>query len=139
MEFCLWNSKLKKQNGYTEQLKFRFGFEYIQVVDDFEIELIKFQRNTAFCGNDGLPYALLIGKTKSESIPEKITVLSYCDNRTFNVGDKLKIKPTKNPTDSTSLNPIYFVKDTLINGNKTKWVIGSENKAIWGRPDKLNE
>ena len=103
------------------------------------MELVKFVRNTAYCGTEGLPYALLIGKTKSELLPKSITILSYCDDRIFKIGEKLKIEPTENPTEKTTMNPIYFVKDTIINGNKSRWVIGSEYKAIWGRPIKLNE
>lgn len=103
------------------------------------MELLEFIQNSAFCGTKGMPYALLIGKTKSEFLPEKITVLSYCDDRVFNVGENLNIKPTENPTERTTINPIYFIKDTIINGNKSRWVIGSENKAIWGRPIKLND
>jgi len=102
------------------------------------MELVQFQKNTFYCGTEGLPYALLIGKTNSNDLPKNITVLSYCDDRIFNVGDKLNIEPTKNPTKSTSLNPIYFVKDTIIDGNKINWLIGSEYKTIWGRPTNLN-
>ena len=116
-----------------------FEFDYFSRKDNFEMELVKFQRNTASCGTEGLPYALLIGKTNSESLPEIVTVLSYCDDRIFNVGDRLRVEPTENPTKSTSMNPIYFVKDTMINGNKSRWIIGSEYKTIWGRPLKISE
>jgi hypothetical protein len=117
----------------------RFEFDYFSRKDNFEMELVKFQRNTASCGTEGLPYALLIGKTNSESLPENVTVLSYCDDRIFNVGDRLRVEPTENPTKSTSMNPIYFVKDTMINGNKSRWIIGSEHKTIWGRPLKISD
>jgi len=129
----------KSQSGIKYSAENRFGFEYLKVKDSFEMELVKFVRNTAYCGTGGLPYALLIGKTKSELLPKNITILSYCDDRIFKIGEKLKIEPTENPTEKTTMNPIYFVKDTIINGNKSRWVIGSEYKAIWGRPIKLNE
>ena len=129
----------KSQSGIKYSAKSGFGFEYLKVKDSFEMELVEFFQNTADCGNEGLPYALLIGKTKSELLPENITVLSYCDDRIFKIGEKLKIEPTENPIEKTTMNPIYFVKDTIINGNKNRWVIGSEYKAIWGKPIKLNE
>jgi len=124
----------KSQQGIDYSKQNRFEFDYFNTKDIFEIEILQFQRNTASCGTEGLPYALLIGKTKSESLPEKVTVLSYCDDRIFRVGDKLKIEPTENPTKKTTMNPIYFVKDSIINGEKMRWLLGSENKTIWGRP-----
>jgi hypothetical protein len=129
----------KSRSGIEYPAQDRFGFDYLETDSIFELELVMFQKNTAYCGTKGLPYALLIGKTKSDLVPEFITVLSYCDNRIFNIGDKLRIEPTENPTKKTSLNPIYFVKDTIINGNKHRWIIGSEYKAIWGRPALINE
>ena len=129
----------KSQSGIKYSAENRFGFEYLNVKDSFEIELVEFFQNTADCGTEGLPYALLIGKTESEFVPKNITILSYCDDRIFKTGEKLKIEPTQNPTEKTTMNPIYFVKDTIINGYKSRWVIGSEYKAIWGRPIKLNE
>ena len=129
----------KSQSGFPYYTENKFGFEYLSVKNSFEMELVDFFQNTGACGTEGLPYALLIGKTKSELLPDNITVLSYCDDRIFKIGEKLKIEPTENPTEKTTMNPIYFVKDTIINGNKSRWVIGSEYKAIWGRPIKLNE
>jgi len=126
----------KSQSGIKYSTENKFGFEYLKVKDSFEMELVEFVRNTAHCGTKGLPYALLIGKTKSEFLPESITVLSYCDDRVFKIGEKLKIEPTENPTKKTTMSPIYFVKDTIINGNKSRWIIGSEFKAVWGRPTK---
>lgn len=129
----------KSQSGIENSAENRFEFEYVKVNDNFEMELVEFVQNTAECFSEGIPYALLIGKTKSKFEPENITVLSYCDDRVFNKGDILNIEPTENPTKKTTLNPIYFVKDTIINGNKSRWIIGSENKTIWGRPNKINE
>ena len=129
----------KSKSGIENISQYKFEFDYIKLKSDFEMELIKFQRNLAHCGTEGLPYALLIGKTDSEFLPKKMTVLSYCDDRIFKVGDKLKIELTDNPTKRTSLNPIYFVKDTIISGIERRWIIGSENKTVWGRPTKLNQ
>lgn len=109
-------------------------FDFIQFDDNFKIKLIEFHKNTAACNTEALPYALLIGETTGSSLPSKISILSYCDNRVFEIGDELIIEPTKDPTKQTSMNPIYFVKDTIINDMSRRWVIGSENKAIWGRP-----
>ncbi len=104
-------------------------FKFIKADMVFEINLIEFYQNTADCGTEGLPYALLIGETSSELLPDKISVLSYCDDRVFKVGEKLKIEPTRNPINETTLNPIYFVKDSVINGIDRRWLIGSEYKA----------
>ena len=129
----------KAKSGIEYSTQNKFEFEYFNTDESFELELVEFYRNSASCGTEGLPYALLIGKTKTESLPEKISVLSYCDDRIFKIGDKLEIEPTENPTKKTTMNPIYFVKDTIINGNKNRWIIGSEYKAIWGRPIKRNK
>jgi hypothetical protein len=129
----------KSQSGIEYSAQNRFGFDYLETNSKFEMELVDFQKNTAYCGTKGLPYALLIGKTNSELVPEYVTVLSYCDDRIFNIGDQLSIEPTENPTKRTTMNPIYFVKDTIINGNKSRWIIGSEYKAIWGLPTKIIE
>ena len=109
-------------------------FDYLETKQEFELLITEFYQNTASCGIEGLPYALLIGETNSNFIPKKVSVLSYCDDRVFKVGTKVKIKPSENPTKLTTMNPIYFIKDTVINGKKRKWIIGSENKAIWGNP-----
>jgi hypothetical protein len=98
--------------------------------------LREFYKNTAACGGEVLPYSLLIGIPTSESLPEKISVLSLCDNRIFNEGDIINIKPIENPTENTSMNPLYLVKDTLINEKKQSWIIGSEYKTIWGLPNR---
>ena len=124
----------KSQQGIDYSKQNRLEFDYFNTKDIFEIELVQFQQNTVSCGTEGLPYSLLIGKTKSESLPGKVTILSYCDDRIFRVGDKLIIEPTENPTKKTTMNPIYLVKDTIINGKKIRWLLGSENKTIWGRP-----
>jgi hypothetical protein len=129
----------KSQSGIKYSADNGLGFEYLNIKQSFDMKLVDFFQNTAHCGTEGLPYALLIGKTESEFVPENITVLSYCDNRIFKVGEKLKIEPTENPTEKTTMNLIYFVKDTIINGNKNRWLIGSEYKAIWGIPIKLNK
>ena len=110
-------------------------FEFITSDKPFELELTEFHPNHFTCFTEGIPYAILIGKTKSENLPEKITVLSYCEDRTFEIGKTLKILPIDDPTKKVSLNPIYLLKDTIIERKKQKWLIGSEYKTIWARPE----
>jgi hypothetical protein len=110
-------------------------FEFITSDKPFELELTEFHPNKFTCFTEGLPYAILIGKTKSKNLPENITVLSYCEDRTFEPGITLTIVPADNPTKRTDLGPIYLVKDTIISEKKQRWLIGSENKTIWARPE----
>ena len=94
-----------------------------------------FVKNSAYCFTEAIPYALLIGQTDnstSSSIPKTITVLARCDNNNYSIGQNLKILPIQDPTTETSLRPLYMTKDTLINNQKFRWLIGSENPAIWG-------
>jgi len=126
---CKSNKHILKNSVYTQK------FDYLNVKKEFEMKLSEFYPNTAYCGTEGLPYALLIGKPTENTLPKRISVLSYCDNRIFKIGEILKIKPTENPTKKTTMNPIYLVKDTIINGIKKRWLLGSENKVIWGIPN----
>lgn len=112
------------------------SFKFFSVDTTFEIEIISFYQNQADCGTEGLPYSLLIGKTNNEMLPDTVSILSYCDNRTFTAGSNVEIQPTKNPTLDTTLNPIFIIKDTIIDNIKTRWIIGSEYQSIWGRPQK---
>jgi hypothetical protein len=130
----IFGCKSKNIGIYDSNANF-IKFEFITTDKPFELKLTEFQANVFACNTEGLPYAVLIGKTYSERLPKKITVLSYCDDRYFEIGEKLKIIPTDNPTKRTSLNPIYLVKDSILNGKKTSWLIGSENKTIWARPE----
>ena len=114
------------------------NFNYIKVSEPFELTVTEFYENSATCATEALPYALIIGTTSTDKLPSKISVLSWCDNRLFRAYDKLTVEPTDNPMDRTTLNPLYFVKDTTLNGSTTRWLIGSEHPAIWGTPT-LNE
>jgi len=112
-------------------------FEFIETKKEFELELTYFQKNLAYCYTEGIPYALLIGKTKDNSLPSTVSVLSKCDNNDYKIGTKFIIAPIENPEKSISLHPIYLVKDTIINKIKYRKVIGSENKAVWGIPKEI--
>ena len=107
-------------------------FDFIKSDCPFDLELTEFHENLFYCYTEGIPYAILIGKTNDNTLPNIVTVLSRCEERTFKIGQKLKINPKKDPRQSISLGLIYSVKDTIIGGKKKRWLIGSENKAIWG-------
>ena len=79
-----------------------------------------------------MPYALLIGETNSEFIPERVSVLSYCDDRILNIS-KTNEKP--NEYNNYESNIFHKRHDNL--WKKRKWIISSENKAIWGNPEIL--
>ncbi len=118
----------------------RFEFNFISHSKEFELEVTEFYKNTFSCATEVVPYALIIGKTFSESLPDEISVLSYCEKKSFDVGMNLIIKPESEPSLLKSPNPmglIYFTKDSIINGVLTDWVIGSEFKAIWGKPIRI--
>lgn len=111
-------------------------FNYFRADSTFEIKITSFYQSKASCGTEGLPYALLIGKTNNKALPDTVSILSYCDKRIFSVGNKVTIEPTKNPTLESTLKPIFIVKDTMIDHVKTHWIIGSEYQSTWGRPEK---
>ncbi|MNK21530.1 hypothetical protein D3C87_397890 [compost metagenome] len=127
--YCCTPKKVLNQN--------KLGFEYIETKEEFEFELTEFYKNNAYCFTEGIPYALLIGKTKSTNLPSTISVLSQCDNNDYKIGSKFIIKPIENPEKRTTLHPIYFVKRTLVDNVKCSKVIGSENKAVWGIPKEI--
>jgi|GEM_PF-4567904 len=111
------------------------GFEYVEAENEFEMELTDFHQNTFYCYTEVVPYSLLIGKPNNPSLPEKISVLSYCDDRVFKVGDILTITPTEKPARLKSMGLVYFMKDTIIDGTKKYEKIGTEHKALWGVPN----
>ena len=126
----------KKQELLT-RIRSNRTFNYIKVEKNFEIEVVEFYRNTASCTTEGgRPYALLIGITNDDLLPDTVSVLSICDNRIFNVGSNVTIEPIENPLLNTSWSPIYFVKDTIINDLKMRWVVGAEYPSVWGIPRK---
>jgi hypothetical protein len=95
-----------------------------------------FVKNSTYCYTEAIPYALLIGQTdnpNSLNIPKTITVLAWCDNKNYSLGQNLKVLPMPDPTTQTTLRPLYVTKDTTINKQILHWLIGSENPAIWGR------
>jgi len=122
------------QSTYRTTISVGRHFDFIQLDTAFEIKLIEFHPSLLECNAQGITYAILIGEITSGSLPSKVSVLSYCDDRKFDIGSTLMIKPTSNPEETTSLNIIYSTKDTIVNGQKSRWLVGSENQAIWGKP-----
>ncbi|AWA31161.1 hypothetical protein HYN48_14250 [Flavobacterium magnum] len=125
---CKTTNEIRYVNQYDCSL------EYLDSKFEFKFELIEFHENFAYCATEGIPYALLIGKTDDPRLPKKISVFSQCNNNHYTVGEKMIIVPKENPTKSTSLKPIYFTKDTIVNSVKFRKIIGCENKIIWGNP-----
>lgn len=109
------------------------GFEFLNSNDTINLTVDKFVKNDAYCFTEGIPYALIIGTVENERLPKKISVLAQCDNSTYDIGQKLKILAIENPTIKTTLKPIYFVKDSLVGGQRYKFLIGSEYPGIWGK------
>jgi hypothetical protein len=124
----------KPNSEYFENI---LKFEFIEINDEFKMELTEFHPNISYCYTEGVPYALLIGKPLNSQLPKKISVLSYCEDRVYDVGKLLTITPTKKPKIAQSMSLIYLAKDTIINGEKKHWLLGSENKTIWGIPNQV--
>ncbi len=112
-------------------------FNLLKTNDTINLRVTFFVKNSAYCYNSaGIPYAILIGKTENIDnidIPETITVLALCDNKNYIVGQNIKIAPLKDPTRGSGQGAIDVVKDTVINNEKYRWLVGSENPAIWGK------
>lgn len=99
----------------------------------FKITVDKFVKSSGPCLSHGsISYALVVGRTENNDLPERLSVLLASDNNLYDIGQSLEIRPIDDPTKAHSLKPIYLVKDTLINGQKTRYIIGSENPRIWG-------
>jgi hypothetical protein len=112
------------------------NFTLFETKDTINLKVTYFIKNSVYCFTEAIPYALLIGQTDnppSSNVPKNITVLARCDNNTYTIGQRLKVLPIQDPTTQTTLRPLYVVKDTLINNQKERWLIGSENPTIWGR------
>jgi hypothetical protein len=121
------NQKTKYYDTYHD-------FRYFQTIDTILLKLVRFYKNDAYCYTEAIPYALLIGlPINNQNIPDTISILARCDNNIYRIGDTLTIIPIDNPEMSISLHKVSIVKDTLLQGKKTKWSIGSEYLGIWGK------
>jgi len=114
-------------------------FDFIEPQNEFELTITDFYENRTSCATETVPYALIIGTTTDKDLPKKVSVLSYCEEEVFKPGQKVIIIPEVEPSLLTSRNPLnltYFVvMDTIVKGEMlSEWIIGSENKAIWGKP-----
>jgi hypothetical protein len=115
-------------------------FDFYDLDKPFEMLVTEFYPTNHSCSSHVIPYALLIGKTLTPDLPDVVSVISSCDYRVFQVGKKLKIIPDIKPeltNEKNSLDLLYMViTDTIVQGKQlSEWVIGSENKAIMGRPE----
>jgi hypothetical protein len=116
----------------------RQEFNLIDVDKAFLLTVDKFIKNDAYCFTEGIPYALVIGRPISSDLPAKMSILLKCDNNQYQAGQQLNIQPIGDPTKETTLKPIYIVGDTLINGQKTRFIVGTENPGVWGQVIKDN-
>lgn len=122
-----------------ESEKRNFLFDFITPKTEFDLTITEFYENKTSCATEVIPYALIIGITSEKNLPKKVSVLSVCEERIFKLGQKIKIIPESEPSLLSGKNPLYplyfVVVDTIVNGkNKTDWIVGSENKAVWGYP-----
>lgn len=121
-------STIVKRNTHT--------FILFEIKDTINLQITYFAKNSAFCYTEVIPYALIIGQTDNPAdaaIPKSITVLAMCDTNTYVVGQNIKVLPIANPETQSTLKPLYFTKDTIIKNQKYRWLLGSENPAIWGK------
>ena len=117
-------------------------FEFYNVVEPFELVVTEFYPTNHSCSGFALPYALLIGETSESSLPKVVSVISVCDYRNFDIGQHVKIIPANEPAMLKGKNPLSLlyiaIPDTIIEGKQvSEWIIGSENNAVWGRPEQL--
>ena len=126
---CLLSCSFKHRKVYAMYT----GYRYFSVQDTFDITVQRFVKNDAYCFTEGIPYALIIGKTNGSNLPKTVSVLAQCDNNTYAVGQVLRILPIEDPTLSTTLKPFYLVRDSLVNRRVYLYLIGDEYPAIWGQ------
>lgn len=109
-------------------------FDYFEYKDTIQISVIDFVSNKTYCYTEGgIPYAVVIGRTEEkDALPHTISVLAICDNNAYKIGQMLKVVPVNYPS-PTTLKPIYITKDTVINNQLKRWVIGSQYPAVWGK------
>ena len=93
-------SKLEKTTidieNSNDTLK-EIGFEYYNVEDPFDLIVTEFYPTNHSCGDFAIPYALIIGETVKPHLPDKVSVISKCDYRNFEIGQKLRIVPEDEP------------------------------------------
>jgi hypothetical protein len=126
------SSPKKSQQTYS----LNKGFDFISVKDTFKLTITEFHKNDAYPYTEGLPYALLIGKTNKVDFPKQVSVLAIRDNNSYNSGDVVTIHPIEDLTKTSTLKPIYFVKDTVVGRLKCHAIIGTEYPAIWATVSK---
>jgi hypothetical protein len=109
-------------------------FQFFKLKDTLQITVKEFIKNDATCFTEGIPYALIIcDVNNNKNYPKVISVLAICDNHTYNKGDKLNIVQSYDARiGSSSLNPIYFTKDSTVNKKIFFYILGSEYPAVWG-------
>jgi hypothetical protein len=111
-------------------------FQFFTTKDTFNLKVTDFVRNTAYCYTEAIPYAILIGETEgvhSIKLPNIITVLARCDNNMYSVGQRLRVAPAEDPTANTTLRPLYITRDTVLNGQNVRQLVGAEHPVIWGK------
>lgn len=108
------------------------SFQFFKLKDTLQITVNQFFKNDAACCQEGIPYALIIGiVSDNKDYPKVISVLAICDNKVYRIGQHLKIVANRDPRIGSSLNPINFGRDTVVNHKKYACYAGSEFPAIW--------
>jgi len=82
-------------------------FKFLEIAQPFDLELTEFHENNFHCFTEGIPYAILIGKTNNTSLTNIVTILSRCEERTFKVGQNLRVAPKEDPRNNVSLNLLF--------------------------------
>jgi hypothetical protein len=111
-------------------------FQFFTTKDTFDLKVTDFVRNSAYCYTEAIPYAVLIGETQNVNlgkVPSTITVLASCDNKIYSIGQRLRVAPDEDPTANTTLRPLYITRDTTLNGQRVRHLVGAEHPAMWGK------
>jgi hypothetical protein len=123
-------TRIKRDFHYDSE----HDFTYFQTSDTIMLKLTDFYKNNVYCYTEAIPYALLIGKpVNSSNLPRMISILAHCDNNEYRLGDTLKIVQIDNPESKISLHKLSITKDTIIQGKRIMWLIGSEYPGTWGK------
>jgi hypothetical protein len=107
-------------------------FHFFRLKDTLKITVRKFIKNDLYCFTEAVPYALIIGAVNNDkNYPPIISVLAICDNNVYKIGDKLNIVQNDSPLIGSSLHPVDFIRDTIIDKKRFLCIEGGEYPALW--------
>jgi hypothetical protein len=143
--FCMANTAICQQrrferkdsaNKITKYAGILHQFRFFKLKDTLQITVTQFYRNTVFCYTEATPYALIIGTTNNKSYPKMISVLAICDNNVYHIGEELRVSQSYDSRIDGSPAPLNFAQDTIINGKRFEYIIGSEYPAVWANVNR---